>query len=167
MGCYQKSIWLCRSTFLSESPLAHPDCPGPRRTPPFQLHTCNIYQLSPAQCLTPASSSQNIPMTSFVRSSLNWAFAVSKSKSESNSKVVALEFLARSCPLLLVLDLRLPAEMSFKYTCYIQSCKQHFIKNKIISIQNLVVSVGFRCPALVFLQLPVMEPDLNTKLHLQ
>lgn len=51
----------------------------------------------------------NIPTTSFVRSSLNCAFAVSKSKSDSNCRVVALEFFTRSWPLLRFLDLRLPA----------------------------------------------------------
>lgn len=50
----------------------------------------------------------NVPTTAFVRTSLNWAFAVSKSKSDSNCKVVAFEFFTRSRPLLLFLDLRLP-----------------------------------------------------------
>lgn len=53
---------------------------------------------------------KNIPTTSFVRSSLNWAFAVSKSKSDSNCKVVAVGFFTRSWPLLLFLDLRLPVQ---------------------------------------------------------
>lgn len=51
----------------------------------------------------------NIPTTSFVRSSLNWAFAVSKSKSDSNCSVVAFELFTISCPLARFLDLRLPA----------------------------------------------------------
>lgn len=67
----------------------------------------------------------NTPAISFVISSLNCAFAVSKSKSDSNCKVVALEFFRRSWPLLLFLDLRLPAcEYWKKFRCVGQNKKQ-------------------------------------------
>lgn len=53
-----------------------------------------------------------------MRWSLNSAFAVSKSKSASNSKDATLEFFAKSWPRLLVLDLRLAEnnhQSQFKY----------------------------------------------------
>lgn len=52
----------------------------------------------------------NPPITSFVRSFLNWAFADSKSKSDSNFRVLDFEFFTSNWPLLQFLDLRLPAQ---------------------------------------------------------
>lgn len=38
MRCCQRSIWFCRSICLPEfPPPAYPGCPGPPRSPPFQL----------------------------------------------------------------------------------------------------------------------------------
>lgn len=117
MRCCQRSIWLYRSIYLQEfPPPAYPGCPGPPLNPPFQLQdwqkcTFTYIQLA-LYCIwdwIDRYLTVNLPSTSFVRSSLNWAFAVSKSKSDSNCKVVAFEFFTSSWPLLLFLDLRLPA----------------------------------------------------------
>lgn len=110
MRCCRRSTWFYHSTCLPQFlPPVFPGCPGPPQNPPFQLQLFhkNSYTYMPPKVAL--ACPLNIPLISLVRSSLNCAFADSKSKSDSNCKVVGLEVFTRSWPLLLFLDLRLAA----------------------------------------------------------
>lgn len=104
MRCYQRSIWLCCSICRPGfRPPGQSGCSGPPMIPPCQQlqvtqHTHASMEQRYFASIQPqlTDSLSNMPEVSFVMSSLNCAFAVSKSKSDSNCKVVALEFFTRS-----------------------------------------------------------------------